>query len=691
MATVAAVESLSVFPPTGDAPILHDLNFSIDEGQRVLLLGPSGAGKSTLLLTLAGVLQQLETFRFEGLVETGPNGLLLQNAMDAWVGETVYRDAAFGAESAAVPTLSIGQLVDAALDAVKLKVDQGRNPQHLSGGELQRLCLAGLLTLAPTLLLLDEPTSMLDAKSAIEVRTAVSQYIRKSGASAVIAEHRFEHWLSLVNRVIILDSTGGIIADGPKTKVLTENQDRLLRWGIWIPNQPAPLTPSERFTRLALEPAGLPEAGSIKALVGPSGSGKTTRLNALLKQTVDTLGPRSIGWVPQNATLSIAGNTVLDSASVTAVKFRGGIGLENTLAWLERLGLADKTHLNPHELSGGEQRRLALATALAHSPTHLFLDEPTVGQDRLNWQFVVSAILEAKASGVQVVLATHDNDLLGFCDTIEQLKVDRTESPSPNPNRNQMPQQLTPLALIGASIVLLLASFFINRLGQALVGLLAVGVCFAAWWRLNGKSGLRLNRAKVLIPTSLGIVSLAFSNWWLSGQPNAEHALLVALRAAFFVIPGVLLAIQIRGSQLADQLGQLVRLPARPVVAFSIALSRITALQETWRSLRTMRNLRGLDLPAKPQRLVQRRLVTNAQNFVLSFRAAGALTAGLLIQAVRSATVTATAMEARGFSNIDEATGGFLKRTWSVPARITKADLVLVGVALGCGLLAALF
>ena len=696
------------------APILDRVNLELVQGERVLLLGPSGAGKSTLLLALSGVLQSLELAEVSGQIEAPQSGLLLQNSMDATVGQTVFRDAAFGAESAGLPALEISQLVEHALKSVSLSVDQDRSPSTLSGGELQRLCLAGLMTLAPELLLLDEPTSMLDSKSAFEVRMAVGEYLRKSGATAVIAEHKFEVWLPLVTRVVILGTSGEIIDDGSPAQVISKNESNLLKWGLWIPGATAPLTPSTKANR----------SGGFQAIVGVSGSGKTSLLNQRLNEAVEKFGATQIGWVPQNPTLSFYGNTVLDSASVTATKLLGGVGRENALAWLERMGLAGKVQLHPRDLSGGEQRRLAIASALAHEPKMLFLDEPTVGQDRINWLFVVSAILEASGSGVEVVVATHDADLIEFADKIEQLRAGSkqeaplntlvTATPTANSRETLSP---SPLGLLSASALLLFGSFYIQTLAQAIIGLVAVGICFAAAW----KFGYRAKLGGPLWPVLFGIISLGLSNWWLSATPNPERALLAAMRMIFFVIPGVLLAREIRVPVLGDQLGQLLRLPARPVIAAMVALSRVAEMGKTWDQLALLRKLRALDQVEKPVKLIRSRLTRIRDSWHLrvtfKFRRVVNLTLQLLLQAIQSATVTAIAMESRGFSTIDasapanqmpgnqmptnNASGGkgvlsglfvkYRKRSWAVPAELTTGDVLVVAAAACCAVLVILF
>ena len=155
----------------------------------MLLVGPSGSGKSTLLRALAGVLQAADSGDLSGSItvdgqpphaRAGAVGLVLQEPGSGVVAATVGRDVAFGLENTAVPRELMPSRVRAALAAVRLDMPQDTPTHALSGGEQQRLALAGALALEPTLLLLDEPTAMLDPGNASAVR-AVS--VRSSSSS----------------------------------------------------------------------------------------------------------------------------------------------------------------------------------------------------------------------------------------------------------------------------------------------------------------------------------------------------------------------------------------------------------------------------------------------------------------------------------------------------------------------------
>jgi energy-coupling factor transport system ATP-binding protein len=634
-------------------PAVKNLSFELGAGQVALLLGPSGAGKSTLLLALSGVLGHLETAEVTGLINAPEAGLLLQNSNAATVGETVFRDVAFGAESAGLQRAEILRLVPHTLAAVGLEsLDDSRDPQSLSGGELQRVCLAGLVSLAPKLLLLDEPTAMLDAASADSVRLAVLDYLKSSGATAIVAEHRFTGWLPIADRILVLDDTGGLVANGPAIEVMDAQLSTLESWGLWTDDTAPAIASSKSATDTTEEP----RSGKLTVFVGPSGSGKTTRLNAELELAQARLGSDALGWLPQNPVHTIVADSVLDTAAATAVRLHTD-GRQRAEYWIQRLNLEVCLGRNPHELSGGEQRRLALASALAHAPKDLFLDEPTVGLDRINWAAVVEAILEVREQGANLLVATHDPHLIALAD--EVIEVEPREIADSSKRRTQT---FSPLAMLVASAITLVGALFFSSLLGALVVLAIEGALLT----VALLSMPQLGRSRLLIPIAIGVLSVGFSNWWLSGNHDVNAAVLVALRVAFFGLPGLLFASVASPAALGDQLGQQLRLPARPVIAAIIGLGRAQRLQHDWRTVKRVREIRGVARGG--------------------FKEIWALLLVTLIEATRSAQVTAIALETRGFSRLN-ADGKPQPRSWAIPARFGRGDAWLL---LGAVLVSAL-
>ncbi|WP_394276149.1 ABC transporter ATP-binding protein [Luteococcus sp.] len=228
---------------------VHGASFTIEDGEKVLLLGASGAGKSTLVHAMAGVLGGAEEGEESGrlLVDgrhptrgRGQVGLVMQDPDTQVVLARVGDDVAFGCENMGLPRDQIWPRVRACLDAVGLDVQLDRPTSALSGGQKQRLVIAGALAMQANTLLLDEPTANLDPEGAREVRDVVAGLCRERGTTLVVVEHRVELWAELVDRVLVLAPGGGVLADGPPARVFTEQRDALLAAGVWVPGAALP-------------------------------------------------------------------------------------------------------------------------------------------------------------------------------------------------------------------------------------------------------------------------------------------------------------------------------------------------------------------------------------------------------------------------------------------------------------------
>ena len=213
---------LGVRHPSRRAWALTGVDLVVEPGERVLLTGASGAGKSTLLAALAGILdaegaEVIGELTVDGGAAAGRAdrlGLLAQDPDSQLVMTRAGDDVAFGLENAGLPADEIWPRVDEALAAVGFPYGRDRPTQALSGGEKQRLVLAGVLARRPGLLLLDEPTAQLDPPGAALVRAAVARVTADRSATTIVVDHDAGPWLPLVDRVVEV-VPGGLVEHGP--------------------------------------------------------------------------------------------------------------------------------------------------------------------------------------------------------------------------------------------------------------------------------------------------------------------------------------------------------------------------------------------------------------------------------------------------------------------------------------------
>ena len=713
---------------------LSGVDLDIAPGERVLVLGPSGSGKSTLMGGLAGLLGGAEegeatgTLTVDGVAPAqarGRVGLLMQDPEAQVVLARVGDDVAFGMENLGVPREEIWPRVADSLNAVGLDVPLHHSTTELSGGQKQRLALASILAMGPGLLLLDEPTANLDPSGVAEVRAAVEAVVGRTGATMVVVEHRVDVWAPLVDRVIVV-ADGRIAADGPLDEVLDQQGDALRERGIWLPGDdvaaevgPAPEVapassedaPIARVTDLTI---GYDKASPVRSgidltlergvstcIVGANGAGKSTfalTLAGLLPplegtvevETADGTAGDPHGWpskrllgrmsmVFQEPEYQFLASTVAEELAIGP----RAVGMTEeeidplVEEHLEALGLTKLARANPMTLSGGEKRRLSVATALISAPELLILDEPTFGQDRGTWLGLVRLLRAALERGVTLVSITHDP---AFVAAMGQRVVDlglvgirgggeSRDSAESAPTSARAPRRgllartnpvARVLALLVATTPLLIS-----------IDPVSAGVALALELALIPLSGVSarsfaLKATPLAVAAPLGALSmLLYASpsgrvfWEFGPAAISEHsiwlALGIGLRMCALVIPAIALLDRIDPTDMGDGLAQILRLPARPVLA-SLAGARMTSLMAAdWKALERARRARGVGDASRIRSFLRG-----------SF--------SLLVFALRRSGKLATTMEARGF-------GAKGQRTWARPSRLRAADGVLIAVA----------
>jgi len=228
-----------------EKPSMEDINFSVEKGEFVILTGPSGCGKTTLCRCLNALIPNFYSGELTGeLIVDGINvdgrstaelathvGFVFQNPENQLFSLSVERDVAFGLENLGVPKEEAIERVRWAMEATGILDLRNKAPYELSGGQQQRAAIAGVLAMRPSVLVLDEPTSFLDPKSAEEIVEIIAKLNHELQLTTLLVEHRLDVVSRYANRVIVMDN-GKIALDGPPREVYND-QARLI--GIGLP------------------------------------------------------------------------------------------------------------------------------------------------------------------------------------------------------------------------------------------------------------------------------------------------------------------------------------------------------------------------------------------------------------------------------------------------------------------------
>lgn len=477
--------------PKQTTPTLRDVSLQIPSGTFLLVVGPSGAGKSTLLRTINGLVPHFYGGALQGRVrvegrdpiEFGPRGmsdlvgLVFQNPEAQFVTQLVEDEMAFAMENRDFSQALMRRRVEEALDQLSIADLRGRRVETLSGGQKQLVAIASVLTLQPSILVLDEPTSQLDPQAAEEVLTILQKLNQDLGLTIILSEHRLERVAQYADHICYLPRRGATPLLGAPREILAHVDlvPPLVELGRKLDWQPLPLTIKEsrpfaenlkrqwngfRAPTLVTLPGAKPKtapvmrvqglgfrygerevlknisfelgAGELVALMGRNGSGKST----LLKNIVGLLKPqrgsvrvndrdpatipleqiaRHVGFVPQNPGRLLFNESVQGELEFTCRAHN--LGTEKIAGLLEQLGLGDLRDAYPRDLSTGERQRVALASILIAEPSVLLLDEPTRGLDYISKEKLLAILHALRAQGVTILLASHDVELVAQCAT----------------------------------------------------------------------------------------------------------------------------------------------------------------------------------------------------------------------------------------------------------------------------------
>ena len=635
--------------PGRHSPTLDELSLTLEPGERVLVTGPSGSGKSTLAALLAGVLVDPDDGTSSGQMRVSGGrvkGLVLQQPDDQTVMARLHDDVAFGLESVLLKPADMQERINRALSDVELDLLPDHPTRALSGGQRQRLALAGALAMEPGLLVMDEPLGALDAEGARAVLGALERAVSTRDFTLIAIDHNPGRWWHLVERIITLEG-GRVVADELTTSAAPRHP---------VVRRVASESPGKeilRATGLVVTRDGIAattqplnfsvKAGEVLALRGRNGSGKTTAamtlagLLAPLEGSV-TLGgvnpgelnskelSSRVGVVPQNPAHCFTQSTVRRELGPQAVA--------RASSW----GLSHLVDAHPLSLSGGQQRRLALALALQSGQTVLVLDEPSHSLDEEGTQELVSWLRRALSEGVAVVMATHDDTLVEALGARE-IVVEPAQSVA-RPTRGPGPLSLVnPVAVVGAALLPAVALLSTIDVVSAAVALLLMTPVLPVLGRNIESLWMRV--LPLALASAFSALTIAlygqtsgqiYLEWGLVSVSDGSLSLAVAtaLRILAIGIPAVLLFAHVDATRFADALSQQAKLPENFVVG-GLAGLRLLEVVSQDREIRTwMIRARGRG---------DRGRVRQVFSTVIS----------IVVLAIRRSHTLAMAMEARGF------------------------------------------
>ncbi|MCA1954178.1 MAG: energy-coupling factor ABC transporter ATP-binding protein [Anaerolinea sp.] len=465
------IENLSFRYRSRSELALKNINLRVEAGQVLLIAGASGCGKTTLARCINGliprsykgeltgrILIQGQDIRAISLARISQLiGTVLQDPERQILGTKVLNEVAFGLENLQLSRKEILQRVDAALERLKISHLRERETFHLSGGEKQKVALAGVLAMQPSLLMLDEPLASLDPASAQETLDIVRQ-LADEGMTILLIEHRVEDVLRIAPEQTIYMTGGEIRYFGP-TAGLEEAVDYseiklpaekiIQRAARTRPTPPPPprLTgrsttssrPLVRFEnvsfgyeteRSVLQGINLSiHPGEIVAILGPNGAGKTT----LVKHAIGLLKPKSgkvwideqdthslsvaqiagqLGYVFQSPSHMLFAPTVREELSFgpTNLNHKPEAIAQQVQEALQIVNMSGMENIAPLSLSFGQQKRVSIAAILAMRSRILVMDEPTAGQDYRNYMQFMDAIMQMPNFDA-ILFITHDVDM----------------------------------------------------------------------------------------------------------------------------------------------------------------------------------------------------------------------------------------------------------------------------------------